>query len=95
MRETKFIILKSIHAYHLVVYCITGLECFCDIDCPLTGDYICGADQKTYPNQCQLQKASCKEQRSIAVAYKGRCTSDQMSGSGDGDGESFQELSPT
>lgn len=68
-----------------LLFMSAGQFCLCDFDCPESGDYICGGDQQTYVNQCALQKESCRLQRSIPVAYRGQCTSDRLSGSGDGE----------
>ncbi|ESN95385.1 hypothetical protein HELRODRAFT_86858, partial [Helobdella robusta] len=47
--------------------------CVCHFNCPLYKNLICGSDNKTYDNECELKEASCKTQKPISVKYQGSC----------------------
>ncbi|CAG0879153.1 unnamed protein product [Cyprideis torosa] len=44
----------------------------CPTICPANYAPVCGNDGKTYPNQCSLQIAACRDPR-IQLAYEGEC----------------------
>uniref|UniRef100_A0A8C3UFV7 Agrin n=1 Tax=Catharus ustulatus TaxID=91951 RepID=A0A8C3UFV7_CATUS len=53
---------------------------------------VCGTDGVTYGSPCQLQAASCQQQRSIEVARTGACEDECGSGgSGSGDGSECEQ----
>lgn len=38
---------------------------------------VCGTDNKTYKNECQLKKRACRQENpNLIVAYKGHCQSE-------------------
>lgn len=41
--------------------------------CASENDSVCGSNGLSYPNECELRKSSCQEQRPIYVSYKGLC----------------------
>ncbi|XP_052712788.1 agrin-like isoform X11 [Crassostrea angulata] len=47
--------------------------CECVQSCPSDVQPVCGTDDATYRNLCQLKKASCEERRRINQAYPGKC----------------------
>jgi len=48
--------------------------CVCPTDCPLNKELVCGSNLKTYLNECELQKASCRLNRNLTVHFYGDCT---------------------
>lgn len=47
--------------------------CQCPTHCLDTVDLVCGTDNKTYKNHCQLRVASCKARQSTRVKHTGEC----------------------
>jgi len=62
-----------------------GRECRCP-ECPETSDdaEVCGTDDRTYKNECQLKKLACEDGTEVIVNYEGPCTTEE-SGSGSGE----------
>jgi len=48
-------------------------KCVCNNGCPKTYDPICGSNNKTYDNSCELQQDACLTNSSISVRFKRRC----------------------
>ena len=47
--------------------------CVCPEICPQFVDPVCGSDGVTYDNTCELQKASCEQEKHIKVMMNGSC----------------------
>ncbi|KAG8193211.1 hypothetical protein JTE90_005559 [Oedothorax gibbosus] len=47
--------------------------CRCEETCPDTFSPVCGNDGVTYSSECQLQMASCTQQRKILIHHQGQC----------------------
>ena len=47
--------------------------CRCSLACPDTVRYVCGSDGRTYDNECQLRRDSCRSNTRITVSSAGRC----------------------
>ncbi|XP_063584887.1 agrin-like isoform X3 [Penaeus indicus] len=45
----------------------------CDYGCPDNYDPVCGSNGVTYSNLCELERANCKSDEEITVAYEGEC----------------------
>ena len=59
-------------------------RCVCP-QCPSTAAPVCGSDEQTYLNQCELRRQSCSITRDISVTHHGECDDDMFeeeSGSG-------------
>ena len=41
--------------------------------CPTTLDLICGTDNVTYTNECNLKAIACQTDTQIGIASKGKC----------------------
>lgn len=58
-------------------HCITGPDgrglCQCPTHCKPINDPVCGTDDKTYTNHCQLRVSSCKNRQNIRVRHPGAC----------------------
>ncbi|XP_034098449.1 leech-derived tryptase inhibitor C-like [Drosophila albomicans] len=46
-------------------------EPFCA--CPRNLDWVCGSDNRSYPNACELGCSAQRQGRSLSVARKGQC----------------------
>lgn len=60
-----------------IIFVIQGVTSFlCPTRrCPdIPVEPICGTDMRTYKNLCKLRESSCKNGKSIKIAYVGRCT---------------------
>ncbi|RMX61255.1 hypothetical protein pdam_00007370, partial [Pocillopora damicornis] len=49
-------------------------ECECIQECPKVMKEVCGSDNVTYDNECQLKKAACEKYTEIEIVDKGPCT---------------------
>ncbi|GBN88389.1 hypothetical protein AVEN_33671-1 [Araneus ventricosus] len=47
--------------------------CRCEERCPDIFAPVCGSDSVTYSSDCQLQMASCSQQRRIYIHHQGQC----------------------
>ncbi|GFY56644.1 kazal-like domain-containing protein [Trichonephila inaurata madagascariensis] len=47
--------------------------CRCEEHCPDVFAPVCGSDSVTYSSDCQLQMASCSQQRRIYIHHQGQC----------------------
>lgn len=47
--------------------------CECQQQCQGRYDPVCGTDQRTYGNPCELDAMACVLQRDIRVKHKGPC----------------------
>ncbi|GIY85611.1 kazal-like domain-containing protein [Caerostris darwini] len=47
--------------------------CRCEQHCPDVFSPVCGSDSVTYSSDCQLQMASCSQQRRIYIHHQGQC----------------------
>lgn len=58
-------------------HCVSGPDgkamCQCPIKCSSHVDPVCGTDNRTYPNHCQLRVASCKARLNTRVKHPGEC----------------------
>lgn len=48
-------------------------QCVCPGPCPPIHRPVCGSDQRTYSSNCELQRESCLQKRSIKLLYEGVC----------------------
>src|SRR6218665_3990058 len=56
-------------------------KCVCNTDCPKTYNPICGSNNKTYNNTCELQQEACLTNTSITQQFNGKCDEgNQLSG---------------
>ena len=54
-------------------------ECHCVKLCPMHAHRVCGSDEVTYHNYCELHKTACVEGRHIRANYKGPCKGERIS----------------
>ncbi|XP_034935622.1 agrin-like isoform X2 [Chelonus insularis] len=64
-------------------YCAWGATCIvsetgsavcqCPFNCPKNREPVCGTDDVTYENQCQLRQASCNDRKNTRVKHQGEC----------------------
>jgi len=47
--------------------------CFCKEMCPMIYAPVCGMDEVTYPNECELRSVECQQHRAIGVKDSGAC----------------------
>ncbi|KAJ8021428.1 Agrin [Holothuria leucospilota] len=50
-----------------------GMKCSCNMSCPAMRYAVCGSDETTYGNECQLKEASCEQQAPIVIESHGTC----------------------
>ena len=67
---------RNVRCKHYAI-CIATSEdvgvCRCPQKCYDNKDPVCGDDGETYENECELKRASCKQQKRIMVEEKGAC----------------------
>ncbi|RUS83809.1 hypothetical protein EGW08_008421, partial [Elysia chlorotica] len=62
--------------------CESG-TCVCPIICPDGREPVCGTDDRTYKNECEMRKHACAHGKDIQVAFMGECsTNGRIGGSG-------------
>ncbi|XP_046559778.1 agrin-like [Haliotis rubra] len=68
--------LPSTSGSTMPVMTLSPLDIICraimNFDCPITPEPVCGSDGKTYPNECEFEKAKCTH-RHLHVASFGPC----------------------
>src|ERR1043165_4647347 len=47
--------------------------CVCTENCPTYSSPVCGSDNQTYINDCDLQRHSCMTNENITLAHTGEC----------------------
>ncbi|XP_040296554.1 tomoregulin-2 [Bufo bufo] len=70
-----------------------SVTCDCQFKCQHDYIPVCGSNGVTYPNECYLRGAACKQQSEILVVSEGSCVTEGGSGSGDGANEGSGETS--
>ncbi|GBP15556.1 Agrin [Eumeta japonica] len=49
--------------------------CRCAEPCPLEFSPVCASDGKTYSNECQMHRESCRARKQLRIIFKGQCSS--------------------
>lgn len=49
-------------------------SCRCAEPCPLEFSPICASDGKTYSNECQMHRESCRARKQLKIVFKGQCS---------------------
>ncbi|GBM40563.1 hypothetical protein AVEN_220675-1 [Araneus ventricosus] len=47
--------------------------CQCDDACEPAVRLVCGSDEQTYLNECEMRRQGCLQKKSIKLAYRGEC----------------------
>ncbi|XP_038208329.1 agrin-like isoform X2 [Zerene cesonia] len=50
-------------------------SCRCAEPCPLEFSPVCASDGKTYSNECQMHRESCRARKQLKIIFKGQCSS--------------------
>ncbi|XP_026320027.1 agrin-like isoform X1 [Hyposmocoma kahamanoa] len=50
-------------------------SCRCAEPCPLEFSPVCASDGKTYSNECQMHRESCRARKQLKIVFKGQCSS--------------------
>ena len=61
--------------------CESG-RCVCPTECPEVAEPVCASDGVTYPSECHLKSAACRQSADIGVRFFGEC--DEVVGEGSG-----------
>ena len=48
--------------------------CKCDEKCPITRNVLCGSNEITYDNECNLKLDMCLKQKPIQLKREGSCS---------------------
>lgn len=48
-------------------------QCTCASICDPIIRPVCGTDNRTYDNQCELNLSTCREEKNVSVGYLGTC----------------------
>nr|XP_042908817.1 agrin-like [Parasteatoda tepidariorum] len=57
-------------------------RCVCPTECPDKYEPVCSSDGSTYPNDCEMKRASCVQTQELSVLFYGEC--EDVGGSGAG-----------
>ncbi|KAI5640606.1 kazal-type serine protease inhibitor domain-containing protein [Phthorimaea operculella] len=49
-------------------------SCRCAEPCPLEFSPVCASDGKTYSNECQMHRESCRARKQLKIVFKGQCS---------------------
>ncbi|KAI8439246.1 hypothetical protein MSG28_013085 [Choristoneura fumiferana] len=49
-------------------------SCRCAEPCPLEFSPVCASDGKTYSNECQMHRESCRARKQLRIIFKGQCS---------------------
>ncbi|KAL0851118.1 hypothetical protein ABMA28_006986 [Loxostege sticticalis] len=49
-------------------------SCRCAEPCPLEFSPVCASDGKTYSNECQMHRESCRARKQLKIIFKGQCS---------------------
>lgn len=53
-------------------------SCRCAEPCPLEFSPVCASDGKTYSNECQMHRESCRARKQLKIVFKGQCSSGDL-----------------
>ncbi|XP_060804776.1 agrin [Amyelois transitella] len=53
-------------------------SCRCAEPCPLEFSPVCASDGKTYSNECQMHRESCRARKQLKIIFKGQCSTDHF-----------------
>lgn len=53
-------------------------SCRCAEPCSLEFSPVCASDGKTYSNECQMHRESCRARKQLKIVFKGQCSSGEF-----------------
>lgn len=53
-------------------------SCRCAEPCPLEFSPVCASDGKTYSNECQMHRESCRARKQLKIVFKGQCSTGEV-----------------